>query len=640
MMTTIETYVRKGQISLQKWTADPAVRLGAKIGGCFVGGMILSAASLAQQCQPLTMGLVCALQGWQAAVTAAGGAVGYWLFWGRAGQQGIIWLACALAAALILGKRRILEESPFLMTALASLIVSASGLLFQIFFHDQTTVPVYLLRIGLGASAAKLFELVRKRQDAAADWLAEGIGVLALAQIAPFGVSAGSVAAGMLAVGGALPAAALAGLALDLSQITPTPMTAVCCLTYLTRMIPAGQKWIRWAAPGAIYLLVMELCGKWDFYPMVGLSLGGALALLMPQKTELSHRRGETGVVQVRLELMSACLSQTRQLLLETEELPIDRAAILSRARDRACGTCPNRKGCRQREEALRDDLLEHPLVDLAALPVSCKKPGRLALELNRAQEQLRQICADRERQREYRSAVLQQYRFLSDYLQQQSDLLPRRSTRPRQRYHPEVVVFTHGRETANGDRCISFAGPGLRYYILLCDGMGTGLGAAREGQSAASMLQQMLSAGFPAEYALRSMNSMLVLRGRAGAVTMDLAEIQLDTGRASVYKWGAAPSYLIRENEAEKIGTATPPPGLSVTDGRETVERLSLRRGEVLILLSDGVDGEAALRRLGGISAQPPGELAAKILEFGARGQEDDATVAAICLSPGALST
>ena len=120
----------------------------------------------------------------------------------------------------------------------------------------------------------------------------------------------------------------------------------------------------------------------------------------------------------------------------------------------------------------------------------------------------------------------------------------------------------------------------------------------------------------------------------------MDLAEVSLDTGRVLLYKWGAAPSLLLREEFAEKIGTVGPPPGLSILDSRETTDRLSLRRGEVLILLSDGVDGEAALRRLGGISAQPPGELAAKILEYGARGQEDDATVAAICLCPGALST
>ena len=191
----------------------------------------------------------------------------------------------------------------------------------------------------------------------------------------------------------------------------------------------------------------------------------------------------------------------------------------------------------------------------------------------------------------------------------------------------------------ANGDRCVCFAGPAYRYYILLCDGMGTGLGAAQAGQDAASMLRQMLSAGFPAEYALRSLNSLMTLRGRAGDATVDLAEICLDTGRAAVYKWGAAPSYLIRGGTAEKIGTAGPPPGLSVTEDRETVERLSLRRGEVLILLSDGVDGEGALRRMTRISA-PPGELAAKILEYGARGSRDDATVAAVRLYPGTLST
>ena len=69
-------------------------------------------------------------------------------------------------------------------------------------------------------------------------------------------------------------------------------------------------------------------------------------------------------------------------------------------------------------------------------------------------------------------------------------------------------------------------------------------------------------------------------------------------------------------------------------------VERLSLSRGEVLILTSDGVDGEDALRHVSEASAQPPGELAAKLLELGSRELEDDATVALIRLAPGALST
>jgi stage II sporulation protein E len=234
---------------------------------------------------------------------------------------------------------------------------------------------------------------------------------------------------------------------------------------------------------------------------------------------------------------------------------------------------------------------------------------------------------------------VVQQYEFLEHYLTRQADLLPRRANRLRQRFWPEISILSAGREAANGDRCAAFTGTGCRYYIALCDGMGTGAGAAREGQSALQLLRQMLVGGFPAEYALRSVNSLLVLRGRAAAVTLDLAEVELDSGRVTVYKWGGAPSWVVTRDGAEKIGTATPPPGLSVSDGRESVQRLSLRRGEVLIMVSDGVEAQDALSRMDGLGSLPPGEAAAKLLELGAAGLADDATVAAVRLRPGNLS-
>ena len=69
-------------------------------------------------------------------------------------------------------------------------------------------------------------------------------------------------------------------------------------------------------------------------------------------------------------------------------------------------------------------------------------------------------------------------------------------------------------------------------------------------------------------------------------------------------------------------------------------VEKLSLRRGEVLILLSDGVDGEDALRQISLTPDAPPGELAAEILERGCGNAEDDATAAVIRLRPASLPT
>ena len=70
------------------------------------------------------------------------------------------------------------------------------------------------------------------------------------------------------------------------------------------------------------------------------------------------------------------------------------------------------------------------------------------------------------------------------------------------------------------------------------------------------------------------------------------------------------------------------------------TVEKLSLRRGEVLILVSDGVDGEGIQHQSVLSPDAPPGELAAEILDRGCVGTEDDATVAVIRLRPVSLPT
>ena len=158
MMTTIESYVRRGRVTAKKWVMDPRVRLGAKVSGYFGSGLVLSLVSLAHAPMPFAMGALMSLGGWQAAVLAVGGVLGYLIFWGQAGYQGLLWLGLALPVALALSRRRILEDSPLLMTAIGALIVSASGLAFQIWRQDTTSVGVYLLRVVLGGGSVKLFQ--------------------------------------------------------------------------------------------------------------------------------------------------------------------------------------------------------------------------------------------------------------------------------------------------------------------------------------------------------------------------------------------------------------------------------------------------------------------------------------------------
>lgn len=640
-MISIQSYVRRGNHILRRWAVDPRIHGTARAAGHLLAGFCLSAASLGNSLMPLALGFVCTCSGWLAVLAALGGCAGYLLFWGSAGYQALVWLAVGVSVALLMGDRLLTRQTPLLMPAVAALIVACSGVLFQWLKMDASPVAIYLLRVGTAAGTGWLFQEVRKGRNPILEWLTYGVGILALAQIVPIPyLGLGFVGAGILAVSGAFPAAALAGLALDLSQVTQIPMTAVMTLSYFTRLLPRKNPILLRLAPGFLYTALMALWGKFDLMPLPGLLLGGIIGGFLPASGKAVHRQGETGAAQVRLEMASGVLAQTQQLLLEVPIVPVDESALVARAAERACGSCPCRKSCKdtKRIAQLPGLILHKPLLSVEEIPINCRKSGRFLAELHRSQEQLRSIRADRERQREYRAAVIQQYQFLSEYLQELADQLPRHRSGRGICYTPQIRVYGNRPEQDNGDRFTRFAGTAARYYVLLCDGMGTGLGAVQEGKTAASILRRLLSAGYPAEHALRSLNSLCALRERAGAVTVDLAELQLDSGEAALYKWGAAPSYLVSKTGAERIGTAGPPPGLSVTDCVESCYRVSLRRGQTLFLVSDGVGEEEALRCCVSGADLPPGELAARLLTGSQLGGEDDATVVTVRLDAAGI--
>ncbi len=630
----VETYLRRGQRRLENLALNPRVRSMAAVVLMAGSGFLLSAVGLGGWPQPVAMGLICSAMGVRALLMALGAMLGYPTFWGSQGNVGIVWSAAGGMLAMMVGSRQESKEQPLMIPVIGAFLSVVTGLGFRFLLQE----PVPLLQIPLQAAVALfsgiLFTQASRCRDSITNWLVQGVGVLALAQVSlgPY-LSLGYLAAGLMAVGAAFPAAALAGLALDLSSLTRVPMTAVMCLAYFLRMIPFDRRWQRCAAPAAAYIMVSIICAIRDPTPLMGLVLGGAAGLALPPQPQIAHRRGETGVAQVRLELSAQMLSATQALILDVKPPPIDREALLEKVRHQICGSCSFRRTCTQ-QRTFSLQMLENPL------EADCRKQGLLVPELRRARQQLRILQADRRRQEEYRAALAQQYRFLSLYLRNLSDRLPRRAESPRAEFRIALSVRSRSKEAANGDRCFAFTGPDCRFFVVLCDGMGTGLGAAQEGQSASKLLRQMLQAGFPPDHALQTLNSLLALQAKAGAVSVDLAEIFLETGIVHIYKWGAAPSWVLTRHRAEKIGTATPPPGISVEESPMAVEKLSLRRGEVLILVSDGVSGEE-IRRLPEECADAPlGDLAVKILQQSGGEEEDDATAALIRLRPTGLPT
>lgn len=172
----------------------------------------------------------------------------------------------------------------------------------------------------------------------------------------------------------------------------------------------------------------------------------------------------------------------------------------------------------------------------------------------------------------------------------------------------PERLVFTQAEplravmgaaarqkegETVSGDAGALFRSAAGKVYILLCDGMGSGPEAGRESRLAVRLLEKFLRAGVEAETALKTLNSALALRNEesGGFTTVDLLEVDLFTGEATLYKLGAAPTYIRRGNSVSRITGSALPAGLADGD-RVTpdVSRLRLEAGDLVVLVSDGV--------------------------------------------------
>ena len=192
--------------------------------------------------------------------------------------------------------------------------------------------------------------------------------------------------------------------------------------------------------------------------------------------------------------------------------------------------------------------------------------------------------------------------------------------------------------QEVSGDACDQFCDSCGRAQMLLCDGMGTGRPAAVDGQLAARLTGQLLRAGFAAESAARLVNVAMGLKNgdQESGATLDLLTIDLFTGRAGLFKAGAAPSFLVRNGEPRMMEGASLPMGiLDAVVGRST--SFTLEDGDLLVLVSDGVlcDGSAWIlqqlqlsARLGHTPAQLANTLADSALRRSGQ-RQDDITVA-----------
>jgi len=196
--------------------------------------------------------------------------------------------------------------------------------------------------------------------------------------------------------------------------------------------------------------------------------------------------------------------------------------------------------------------------------------------------------------------------------------------------------------QPVSGDKGTWFKTDEGYLYVILSDGMGSGEPAAACSMGTVKTLEAFLRAGISAETALRILSDLMLLKNESDTVcaTIDLMAVNLFTGDARLYKYGAAPTYIHRSGYVRRLKSRNLAAGLA-SSGEEspTPVCLKLEHKSRALILSDGVlcgsDDTWLREMLGQEDAPGAKELAKAVLDASVSrfGQGDDMTVLALTL-------
>ena len=633
-----------------------------------VCGFVLACGQLAGQPAPFVLGLLSAagggLRGLCTLVGAIAGALTMQSF-----SQGLELTSTGLlifVTMYIFGSLWVTKQSWFrcLVPGIMRGVVGA------IFLFSRQLTPLllagYAQNVLLSALSPLAFDaLLQKKRRSTGAIIALAFFLVGLSRLQlPWSLNPGIIAACAVMVlsarrtdpGTSAAVGACAGLALDASFMTGGTWALTLTAGALAgTCISRQHKWMRTMLAATGMGAVQLYLG--DFQPMVfaNLGLGVVLSLILPGTMivgrEESAIEQSSALVEQRLSYGETALHQLYAAIgLDPEQkAQQEREHIFDKAANKVCRQCTRYSTCWERNaqstyQTMRGVLgviLDRGEAQREDFPPEfsqeCRHMEGLLVALNQELNSIACRSQFRNRNEENRLIASRNLLHMSELLEENARQLRSVQITPQESYTVKIGVAARGRRGAriSGDRGICFHTDDGRLYAILCDGMGTGADAAKESTTAVDTLSALIQAGMQPDHAMEFLNGMYILRDTGCFSTMDILELSLITGQGTLYKWGAAPSYVKSGKIVKKLGTAAPPPGLGVgsTNAAEVI-RLSLWGGDMLVLVSDGVVREETEDILRGYDRENVKELASLLTaQAEAAGGEDDMTAAVLKL-------
>ena len=591
----------------------------AAVGGC-AAALLLTAAAPGGQYAPWALAAVAAAGvGWQGLLAVVCAGLGALLFMDF--QPGLRHTAAALlifCANTALCNTRLYRRPRFRPMA----AVCAAGL---------TQLPYLIQRGGrqwalcmaslalLYGAAALLPDLLPESAAEQADkrraWFLLLLGVCAVpAGWTVMGFSPAVVLAGILLlyfvgrgpVPDAAAAGALAGLVLDLCGTGELYLAVVLCAAASAAAgLRRGQRVPAAAAFCAAGVLAALLLGEVrPLAVLCQLLTAAGVWLLLPEKEGMLLTAA--GEVSPEAAAPAAAFRAVYDSLEDHAPLlrPENPAVLFDRAAEQVCRDCPLRSDCWQthytdtynafndacpallrRGQALAEDFPPY-------FAARCVRFPKLLTALD---GQLHDFL----QRRLHHGRLDAAYRLAREQYRQVAEVLSRTAPAERlRRAHltcrTAALLRPKTGEKHCGDQCAVFDAGGLT-CLALSDGMGSGESAHCEAAMTIRLLRQFLQAGIEPLPALKTLNTAAMLRcqGGAGFTTIDLACLDRAEGVLTLYKYGAAPSYIKRQGAVARYRAQALPAGLESADGDVPPQRVAVSPGTWLVQVSDGVAGE-----------------------------------------------
>lgn len=629
-----------------------------------VSGFVLACGQLAGQPAPFVLGLLSAagggLRGLCTLIGAIAGALTMQSF-----SQGLELTSAGLLTFVtmyIFGSLWVTKQ-PWFRCLVPGIMRAVVG---GIFLFSRQLTPLllagYAQNVLLSALSPLAFDaLLQKKRRSIGAMMSLAFFLIGLTRLPlPWDLNPGIIAACAITVlsarrtdpGTTAAVGACAGLSLDASLMTGgTWVLSITAGALAGACISRQHKWMRTILAAVGMGAAMLYLGDISSIYFANIGIGILLSLILPGTMivgrEESAIEQSSALVEQRLAFGETALHRLYAAIgLDPEQkAQQEREHIFDKAASKVCRQCTRYSICWERNaqdtyqtmrsvlgvildrgEAQREDFPQE-------FSQECRHMEGLLVALNQELGNIACRSQFRSRNEENRLIASRTLLHMSELLEENARQLRSVQVTPQEAYTVKIGVAAQGRRGAriSGDRGVCFHTDDGRLYAILCDGMGTGQDAAQESTTAVDTLSDLIQAGMQPDHAMEFLNGMYILRDTGCFSTMDVLELSLITGQGTLYKWGAAPSYVKSGKIVKKLGTAAPPPGLGVgsTSSAEVI-RLSLWGGDMLVLVSDGVvreETEDLLRSYDGENVKELSSLLTAQAE--AAGGEDDMTAA-----------